>query len=113
MEYAHMHDTRGVPEYEHAHYKEQLMYVANSFMRDMTALLGFMSYAKSGAADPDVRMQMLTLAEYCRITCNECAHAVSQALETDSVVTPYVSKMSKELDRSLKSFMRLEQGAGA
>lgn len=112
MEYAHMHDAPGASVREHEHYKEQLMYVVNSFMRDMTALLGFMSYCKTVVADPDVRMQMLTLAEYCRITCNECADAIGVALESDKAVTPYVNKMSKELDRSIKSFMRLEQGAG-
>lgn len=108
-EYAHSHDAQGASAREHAHHKEQIMQVTNSFITHMTAILGFMSYSKSVTSDPDVRMRIHTLIEYFRITCNEFAQSVTHALEQDTQVTPHISKMSVELNRLLMSFMRLER----
>lgn len=108
-EYAHSHDAQGASAREHAHHKEQIMQVTNSFITHMTAILGFMSYSKSVISDPDVRMHIHTLIEYFRITCNEFAQSVTHALEQDTQVTPHISKMSVELNRLLMSFMRLER----
>ncbi|MFI5332952.1 MAG: hypothetical protein ACHQVS_02510 [Candidatus Babeliales bacterium] len=112
-EYAHTHDTPGATDREHAHHKEQIMQVTQSFINNMTAILGFMSYSKSGAADPQIRVNMHTLIEYFRITCNEFSQLVTQALEQDTAVTPHMSKMSVELNRILMSFMRLEREQAA
>jgi hypothetical protein len=108
-EYAHNHDAPGVNAREHAHHKEQIMHVTQSFINHMTAILGFMSYSKSVAVDPQVRLQMHTLMEYFRITCNEFTQSVTHALEQNRAVTPHISKMSVELNRLLMSFMRLER----
>lgn len=107
--YAHSHDTPGTAEREHMHHKEQVMQVTQSLMNDMTAILGFMSYCKSVTADAQIRVNMHTLIEYFRITCNEFAQSVTQALEHDTAVTPHFSKMNIEIHRALMSFMRLER----